>query len=79
MIKIATILMNYGMDYQYENHGSSGEKIISFELGVEISNQQGKIYYSISSAPETIEESEVAYNFLANKVEEECIAETSSF
>lgn len=79
MKKIAGKLMDFGMGFEYENHGSNGEKITALELGIEISSQQVEIYYSISSPPEIIEETEAAYSFLANKVEEECIAETSSF
>ncbi|WP_299681083.1 hypothetical protein [uncultured Tenacibaculum sp.] len=79
MIKIVQKLMAFGMDFEYENRGSNGEKIIAFEIGLEISNQNGKIYYSISSPTEIIDETEDAYSFLANKVKEECIAETSSF
>ncbi|WP_028890846.1 hypothetical protein [Tenacibaculum sp. 47A_GOM-205m] len=79
MKKIAGILMDYGMDFEYENHGSNGEKIQCCELGIEVSNQNGKIYYQLSAPTETIEESEDAYSMLANMVEQECISETSSF
>ena len=73
MIKIVQNLMAFGMDFQYENRGSNGERITAFEIGLEISNQNGKIYYSISSPKEIIDETEDAYSFLAKKVEKECI------
>ncbi|MGJ8760362.1 MAG: hypothetical protein ACSHXA_07430 [Polaribacter sp.] len=77
MAKIALKLMDFGMDYQYENNGSNGEKIVSFELGLEISNQQGKIYYSCTSVPEVFKESDTMYSYLAELVEKECINETT--
>jgi hypothetical protein len=79
MKKIAAILMDFGMNFEYENNGSDGEKVISYELGLEISNQQGKIYYSCSSFPEVFEESDNMYTHLAAKIEQECIDETESF
>ena len=77
MIEIVKVLMNYGMDFEYENRGSNGEQIKCFQLGAEVANQDGKIYYSISSPPENIIESNRAYKLVAQLVEEECIAETT--
>lgn len=79
MLEIIKILVAFGMDFEYEHHGSQGEKIVSFELGLEVSNQNGKIYYQISCEPEDIEENASNYKYLARKIEEECINETSSF
>ena len=79
MKKIVPILMDYGMDFEYENHGSKGEKLICYQLGLEVSNQDGKIYYSCSTVPETFKESDEKYTELAKEVEQECIAETASF
>ena len=79
MKKIVEKLMEHGMSFEYEHRGLLGEKIISHELGLEISNQNGKIYYSLSAPTEILEESEKMYSFLVVKIEEECVAETSSF
>lgn len=79
MIKIIEKLMNFGFDFEYENSGSNGEKITCYALGLEVSNQQGKIYYSCSSIPETYTESPDNYSLIAKAVEQECINETSSF
>lgn len=76
MIKIAKVLMNYGMEFRYEHHGSNGEEIISLEMGLDVSNQNGKIYYSCMSSPEVFEESEIEYMRLSALLEEECIAQT---
>ena len=34
MKRIAIKLMEFGMDFQYENNGSKGEQIESFPLGL---------------------------------------------
>ena len=79
MKKITSILMDYGFDFEYENRGSDGEKILALGLGLEISNQNGKIYFSCMSAPEIFEENEHEYIRLSKVVEQECINETTSF
>lgn len=79
MLEIIKVLMSFGMDFEYENHGSNGEKIISFECGLEISNHYGKIYFQLSAPTETFEESDSTYNHLAEKVKKECIDQTASF
>lgn len=71
--------MAFGMNFEYENNGSNGEKVLSLELGLEISNQQGKIYFSCSTPTEVFDESEKMYTYLADVVEKECVMETSSF
>lgn len=69
--------MSYGFDFEYENRGSMGEKIMCYELGTEVSSQQGKIYFSISSPTEVVEENERSYNTIKYLIEQECIAETT--
>ena len=77
MKEIANILMDYGMDYQYENFGSQGEKVTSFSLGLEVSIQNGKIYYSCLGEQEEVEESLEAIKFIVGKISNACIAETT--
>lgn len=79
MKKIVEVLMNYGMGFEYENRGSNGEKVICLELGIEVSNQNGNIYYSISAPTEIIKETENNYKIVSDLIEQECIDETSSF
>lgn len=79
MKKIAIVLMEFGFGFEYEHRGSDGEKIISFELGLEVSNQNGKIYYSCSTPTEIFEENESEFLRLAEVTKQECIMETSSF
>lgn len=79
MIKIIKQLINFGMDFQYENYGSEGEKITAYQLGLVISNQQGKIYYSCSAPTETFNENDAQYQVLSQCVKEECINNTQSF
>lgn len=79
IIKAIEKLVNYGMDFEYENRGSEGEEVKSFELGMDINIQKGKIYLSHEGSFFKTEETEEAYHVLANKVEEICIHETASF
>ncbi|SFU48788.1 hypothetical protein SAMN05216480_10517 [Pustulibacterium marinum] len=77
MKKIAAVLIDYGMDFQYDCFHSQGEKITAYELGLEIWNQNGKIFYRCG--PETLElpEEDACFGLISNKVEEECINETT--
>lgn len=79
MKKIIEVLMDYGMDFEYEHRGFHGEKVVSYELGLEIYNQNGNIYFSCMSVPEKVEESEGEYDRLALEIEKECISQTASF
>ena len=65
------------MDFEYENYGSKGEKIISFSLGVEVVRQDGKIYFENGGERETIKDSEKAINYVVGLVDEACIEETT--
>lgn len=77
MIEIIKLLMSYGFDFEYENNGSMGEKIMCYQLGTEVSNQQGKIYFSIAAPTEVFEETEGNYRAIKYLIEQECIAETT--
>lgn len=79
MKKIVEKLMDYGMDFEYENRGSEGEKICSHELGLEISSQNGRIYFELAAPTQIVKETENNYKIFAQDVENECIAVTSSF
>lgn len=79
MKKIALKLIEFGMDFEYEHHGSQGEKIICYQLGLEVSHQNGNIYYSCGSDGEKIEETELNYDRIVSLINQECINETSSF
>jgi hypothetical protein len=77
MVKIAEKLIDYGMEFTYENFGSQGEKIISFYMGLEISFQNGYIYYSIADQPQKIEDNEINRIKVLQLTEEACIFETT--
>lgn len=77
MKKIAAKLMDFGMDYHYENRCSDGEKITCYDLGLEVSSYNGRIYYSCASPTEDFPDNEASYDYLVSKIEEECINETT--
>ena len=56
MERIAKILIEYGMDFHYENNGSQGEKITSFELGIMIYSSQGKLFFDHDGNMEELED-----------------------
>lgn len=79
MLDIIAKLVAFGMDFEYENLGSAGEKITCYQLGLKVSNQNGKIYFENSAPTEIFTESNEMYLHIASLVEQECINETASF
>lgn len=71
--------MSYGMDFEYENYGSKGEKIFSHESGIAVSNQEGKIYFQCAAPVKIYEESDDKYEWIAQEIEKELISQTASF
>lgn len=78
MNKIAAVLISYGMDFQYENDWE-GEKIISFELALEVVRQDGKIYYENMGEKEEYKDTDSVLKCIAGLVDQACIDETASF
>ena len=82
MKKIASKLMDFGMDFQYENNGSEGEMIVSYDIGIQVTNQNGKVYFEhegeidITEA-KNFEETNKVMNYLASRIEDICIEETT--
>lgn len=77
MIKIAKKLMDYGMDFQYECNGSQGEMIESFELGVTIYNQNGKLTLVHLGESDVSPVSDDSFRYVAQRIEDICIEETT--
>lgn len=82
MKKIASKLMDFGMDFQYENNGSEGEMIVSYDISIKVTNQNGKVYFEhegeidITEA-KNFEETNKVMNYLASRIEDICIEETT--
>lgn len=79
MIKIMKVLVDYGMNFNYENYGSGGETITCFELGFDFYNQQGELTLSYEGENDTYEECDKGYDYFARRVEDIAIEETASF
>ncbi len=79
MKQIANILMDYGFSFDYENRNSNGEKIICHEIGLEITNWQGLVYFEYDGESEEFEENVETFNRLRSRTEKLLISETSSF
>lgn len=77
MNEIAELLIDFGMDFQYENYGSEGEKIISFESGIEVIRQHGKVIFIWCGQRTEIDESLESINTIRELVEKACIEETT--
>jgi len=77
MKKIAEKLMDYGMDFQYENNGSQGEKITSFDLNVLIYTHQGELVFDHDGEVEELEDNEKSIDYLVLRLDEIAIAETT--
>lgn len=79
MDKIAAILIDYGMNFQYENYGSGGENITSLELSLEITFQNGKIYVTHEADKHEFHDTPTKRSGLLGLVDQICIDETASF
>lgn len=77
MKKLASKLIDYGIEFTYEHNGSNGEKIESFELDCRISIQQGRIWFTHCGAVEEMEESDKSINYLVARLDEIAIEETN--
>ena len=77
MKKIAEKLIDFGMDFQYENYNSEGEKIISFPSSIEVVRQKGKIHFEYCGQQTILDDNEESMNKVAVLVEQACIEETT--
>lgn len=79
MKQIANILMDYGFDFDYENHNSNGESIIVHQLDLKIYIFKGNVFFEYDGETEEFEENENTFNRLRSRTEKLMISETSSF
>lgn len=77
MKRIAEKLIDFGMDFQYENFGSEGEKITSFTANIEVTLQNGKVYFEYDGEQTVLDESERSIAKIVHLVNEACIQETT--
>lgn len=77
MKRIAAKLIEFGMEFQYEHNGSSGEEIQSFECDVKVSFKEGKIYLEREGETKVLDENEKNREYIVLKVDEACIEETT--
>lgn len=79
MKQIANILIDYGFDFDYENHNSNGEKITAHQLDLKVSTYQGTVFFEHDGESEEFEENESTFKRLRSRTEKLLISETSSF
>lgn len=77
MNKIAITLIDFGMDFQYENFGSEGEKIPSFTANIEVTLQNGKLYFEYLGQETVLNDSERSIAKIVQLVNDACIQETN--
>lgn len=77
MNKIAKILIEYGMDFEYECLGSQGEKIISYPASLEVTRQNGKVYFEYCGQNYNFEDNDSSFAEVARLTENACIEETT--
>ena len=77
MEEIAGKLIEFGMDFQYENWGNEGEKITSFSASIEVTIQNGEVYFEYCGDVTTINLSTDSINTVLNLLNEACINETT--
>ena len=77
MNKIASELIDFGQDFQYENWGSQGEKIASFQSGIEVCRQNGKIHFEYCGQRSVLDDNEQSMAEVVSMVKAACINETT--
>lgn len=78
MKQITGVLIDFGMAFEYENFGSDGEKVVSFEADVEVWRQDGKFTFEHSGERTELDERlGGAENQISVLVEKACIEETT--
>ena len=77
MNKVANILINFGMGFHYENRGSEGESILSYECDLELFCRNGKFLLNSGSDTHQFNEDERGEKLICELVENICIEETT--
>lgn len=77
MKEIAGILIDFGIDFQYQNHGSEGEKIISFDTSIEVIREYGVTIFQWHGQSTEIDEAQESFNEILELVKKACIEETA--
>ena len=77
MKEIAAKLIEYGIDFQYENFGSEGEKIISMSTSIEINRQNGKIFFHYEDKCRVWDDVPENIPSIVNLAEAACLSETN--
>lgn len=77
MIEVVKILMDFGMDFDYEHNGSQGQILRSLECGLQIWEQQGLITLEYLGDREEHMVSDENYKRIASLVNEIMIQETT--
>lgn len=65
------------MDFHFEDFGSQGDKIISYEASLEITRQQGKIYLEYCGQNHHFDENANSWKKVHSMVESIMIEETT--
>lgn len=79
MIEIIKTLVGFGMDFEYENRGSDGETVTSFELDLRVSIQGGFIYMTHGADDYKLVENSMNISSTSFMVNQFCVDETASF
>jgi len=77
MKKISGKLIEYGMDFEYENNGSKGEEITCHRLGIKVAFQQGKIYFEENGELKEFSQALKYVDYCCELIENACIQETT--
>lgn len=75
MHEIAKILISFGMDFEYVNQGSNGERITCDQLMLDIQNIQGEV--TLDQPGKTITCDEENISSVLEELEKICIKATN--
>jgi hypothetical protein len=77
MQKIATTLIQWGMDFDYEHRGSQGEEIRCFQLDVNVKTWQGNIHFTHEGETQKFDEDKIPWDYICALIERIAIEETT--
>jgi len=77
MKEIAAKLIEFGMDFQYENRCSQGEEIMCFPLDLNVTISQGTIYYTLAGEKLEFKEKDNVIKHIVSLIDTACVEHTT--
>lgn len=77
MKKVAEILIEFGMDFEYNCYHSEGEKITCFPAGLTVTEQNGHIYLDYCGDNTKLEQNDDSWVSILSRIRDIMVEETT--